>query len=277
MKIKKYLASAAALLTAASMIASQAGAIQLGRSECTSEFWFVAADMSTKEIVNYIFMPSLGGVFITAYLECDAMEEDGLYTFVAEPAEDFDYLEMTHEKLSDAYGEEYGVDAVDLSFYNDKYEQVSAKCRFGFVFDSKRTDADDFFNCAFVYEGDELVPIPLYITGINSFMIEAPHCSRFVFARLKNPPVPAPVGEQESSEDQSYIEIITPESEIGPPIVSYPDEEQDSMNEPSLPKPDDKGADTGDSSGLTVVFAAAAMVSVGIAAIAGKRRSRSGK
>ena len=312
MKAKKGLAAAITAVSVAAATVISAGAIGLGASGSMTEFYFAGDEEIEIALEEQITLASGSKVTLSAFLDEDAFDEEGVYTFYAQPV---DASNIAGAIRTLTKGSMRFYDVVDIGFLNEKGNNVSTSCLFTFKYVDEVPDSS--YNCAFVCEDDGLRQISFERVSNDSFSVWAPHCSRFILARVEVVATstapeysrPTYTGIPEVS-GWSYDEYSIPEEDIGPPIVSYPEEieentesqlsasddesqngntesqisasddesqngntEQTSQNK--TPDPSDKGANTGDDRILTIVFAAVAISSVGIALFAGRKKSES--
>ena len=312
MKAKKGLAAAITAVSVAAATVISAGAIGLGASGSMTEFYFAGDEEIEIALEEQITLASGSKVTLSAFLDEDAFDEEGVYTFYAQPV---DASNIAGAIRTLTKGSMRFYDVVDIGFLNEKGNNVSTSCLFTFKYVDEVPDSS--YNCAFVCEDDGLRQIPFERVSNDSFSVWAPHCSRFILARVEVVATstapeysrPTYTGIPEVS-GWSYDEYSIPEEDIGPPIVSYPeeiegntesqlsasdDESQNGNTESQIsasddesqngnteqisqnktPDPSDKGANTGDDRILTIVFAAVAISSVGIALFAGRKKSES--
>ena len=260
-------------------------------------------------------MTDLGGITIDAKLPADCLDE-GAYIFKAESIVDEDLRTRTQKALSALYDDEYHlaslkeIYAFDLSFTDENSNFVSPE-GVGITLNMFYEGGCSYD--IFVEEADgTLVKVDREFVMTGMFFI-APHFSRFVAAGYYDQyigPVPSPIPDEDASvpeEGWPDNDPTTPDPTTADPTSSKPtsprptdktshvpsqnsessvdseisDLTSDTTGETSdtsapLPKPDDKGANTGDSgSAVAVAAGIVALAALGAAVIASKSKKTS--
>ena len=269
---KSIIAGLAALAVACPAIAANAATI--GYSSQGADF-YVSAGQETKVTVTLdnialdvpCHEPHIM-LDVTVTIPADALPE-GAYTFTADsllnngenssPELYNVYEALISSVFADDPDEIIDYDVFDFSFTNENGENVSPK---GAIITINAQDYNHFYNIGFVMNEDGSLSSFPVTNNSGIYDMVPPHFSRFILAQVKHP-------DQFIIEDESAPEVDDPPA---PQPITIPESTDTTVSNPQ-PKPDDKGANTGDnSSAFSAVIAVAALASLGIAAVARTRR-----